>query len=152
MGIVHATGRARSGALSIHFRRLGTPGRAPLLIVHGLSYFSCDWLGDSDWSAAQDYSVPAMAQDIVNLLERPKLGVDMWQLLGEVRCPILSLRGARSDMYAAETVPKMQAANARLRVVEVSGAGHDIAGDNPQGLVAALSSFLKEASDEYPRH
>lgn len=276
--IAHQAGHARSGELSIHYRRLGRKGRTPILIVHGLSYFSYDWLevaqalgvdrevvamdmrgfGDSGWSAAKDYSVPAMAQDIVNLLdhlgwsravlaghsmggrsatyvaakhparvaalvlvdyspenapagtkrttqavadtpdafasieeamkyfgkhdrarfeqylkktaagyavkrdphfrdqfrkvlqtgERPKLGVDMWQLIGEVRCPILSLRGARSDMYAPETAQKMQAANPRLRVVDIEGAGHNIAGDNPGGLVAALSSILPEHEHE----
>jgi pimeloyl-ACP methyl ester carboxylesterase len=73
--------------------------------------------------------------------ERPKLGVDMWQLLGEVRCPILSMRGSRSDMYAAETVARMKAANPRLAVVEVE-AGHNIAGENPQGFVTALRPFL----------
>ena len=276
--IAHQAGRARSGELSIHYRRLGRKGRTPILIVHGLSYFSYDWLevaqalgtdrdvvamdmrgfGDSDWSAAKDYSVPAMAQDIVNLLdhlgwsravlaghsmggrsatyvaakhparaaalvlvdyspenaaagamrtteavantpdafasieeamkyfgkndrarfeqylkktaagyavkrdphfrdqfrkvlqtgERPRLGVDMWQLVGEVRCPILSLRGARSDMYAPETAQKMRAANPRLRVIEIEGAGHNIAGDNPDGLVAALSGILSEHEHE----
>src|SRR5262245_44432315 len=272
MAVPHETGRARSGDLSIHYRKLGRPGGTPILIVHGLSYFSYDWLGvaqslgagrevvamdmrgfgDSDWSASRDYGVAAMAQDIVNLLdhlrwarallvghsmggrsttcvaarhpkrvaalalvdyspenaaagarrttelvgnqpdnfasieaamrysgkgerarfeaylrktesgwavkrdlyfrdqfrrtlqsgERPKLGVDMWQLLGEVRCPILSLRGARSDMYAEETVPKMKAANPGLQLVEIPDAGHDIAGDNPGGLVAALGAFM----------
>jgi pimeloyl-ACP methyl ester carboxylesterase len=73
--------------------------------------------------------------------ERPKLGVDMWQLLGDIRCPILSMRGSRSDMYAAETVEKMKAANPRLAVVEVE-AGHNIAGENPQGFVTALRPFL----------
>ena len=268
MAVAHETGRVRSGDVSIHYRKLGRPGATPALIVHGLSYFSWDWLevaqalgaerevvamdmrgfGDSDWSASKDYSVPAMAQDIVHLLEhlgwkkallighsmggrsttfvaakepacveslvlvdyspenapagtkrtteivgntpdafpsieaamqyfgkndrarfeaylkksgdayivkrdtffrdqfrrvlqtgeRPKLGVDMWQLLGEVRCPILSLRGARSDMYAPETMEKMKAANPRMRVVEIPGAGHNIAGENPKGLVAAI--------------
>jgi pimeloyl-ACP methyl ester carboxylesterase len=282
MAVPHHTGRVRSGELSIHYRRLGRPGGTPVLIVHGLSYFSYDWLevaqalgserevvamdmrgfGDSDWSPSKDYSVPAMAQDLVTLLEhlgwtrallaghsmggrstiyaaakhparvaglvlvdytpenapagtqrttdkvgntpdafpsieaamqyfgrherarfehylrktesgyavkrdphfrdqfrrvlqtgeRPKLGVDMWQLLGEVRCPILSLRGARSDMYAADTVPKMKAANTRLQVAEVPGAGHDIAGDNPQGLVSALGVFLEEVTHEHERN
>src|SRR5262245_25404544 len=272
MAVPHRTGRARSGELSIHYRRLGRPGDTPILIVHGLSYFSYDWLGvahalgvarevvamdmrgfgDSDWSPSRDYGVPAMAGDIANLLdhlgwirvflvghsmggrsatcaaarqpdrvaglalvdyspenaaagakrtselvgnqpdtfasieaamryfgkddqerfdaylkkidsgwavkrdlyfrdqfrralqsgERPRLGVDMWQLLGEVRCPILSLRGARSDMYAAETVPKMKSANPGLQLVEIPDAGHDIAGDNPGGLVAALGAFM----------
>jgi pimeloyl-ACP methyl ester carboxylesterase len=258
------TGRARSGELSIFYRRAGTRGATPLLIVHGLSYFSYDWMpvaadlardrevvamdmrgfGDSDWSDQKDYSVPAMAGDIVAVLDhlgwkraalvghsmggrsttyvaakhaarvaglalidyspenapagskrvtqtvantperfasvdealayfgqkdrarmqaylrpdgsikrdphfqeifrsgqRPALGVDMWQLLGEVRCPILSMRGARSDMYAAETVQKMRAANPRLEVTEVD-AGHNIAGENAAGFLAALRPFL----------
>jgi pimeloyl-ACP methyl ester carboxylesterase len=270
MTIPHQTGRVRSDDLQIHFRRLGRPGGTPILIVHGLSYFSWDWLevaqalgaereviamdmrgfGDSDWSPAQDYSVPAMAQDIVAVLdhagwkrallaghsmggrsttcvaakhperaaglvlvdytpenapqgtrrtteivgntpdsfasieaamqyfgkserarfeqylkktdqgwsvkrdpffrdqfkrileggERPKPGVDLWQLIGEVRCPILSLRGTRSDMYAPETARKMKAANPRLQVIEVD-AGHHVAGENPQGFLAAVKRW-----------
>jgi pimeloyl-ACP methyl ester carboxylesterase len=280
MAVPHESARAASGEVSIHFRKLGAPGALPILIVHGLSYFSYDWLGvaqvlaaerqviamdmrgfgDSDWSAAKDYSVPAMAADVLAVLdqvrwpravlvghsmggrsaayvaanhperaaglvlvdytpenapaggrrvtesvanqpdffpsveaamryfgkadrarceaylrktaagyapkrdlyfrdqfrralqtgERPKLGVDMWQGLAAVRCPILSLRGARSDMYAPDTVPKMKAANPRMRVLEVADAGHDIAGDNPDGFVAALASFLQEYTREHP--
>jgi pimeloyl-ACP methyl ester carboxylesterase len=279
MTVPHQTGRARSGDVSIHYRRLGKGSGTPLVIVHGLSYFSYDWLeiaaklgaerevvcmdmrgfGDSDWSAQKDYTVPSMSADIVALLdhlgwkraalaghsmggrsvihcaaksaarvagivlvdfspesspagtkriagivagvpdkfasvdeamqyfgapeakrarfeaylkpadggfivkrdtqfrdnfrrmletgERPKLGVDMWQLLGEARCPVLSLRGARSDMYLAETVAKMKAANARLQVVEVD-AGHNIGGENPEGFLAAVRPFLASLEEK----
>lgn len=273
MAVSHEAGRARSGGITIHYRKLGRSGATPLIIVHGLSYFSYDWLevaqalggerevvamdmrgfGDSDWSPDKDYGVPAMGQDIVNLLdhlgwpravlaghsmggrgaiyaaakhparaaglvlidyspenapagsqritekvgnqpdhfpsieaamqyfgkgtrarfeaylmktdagyapkrdphfrdqfrrlmqtgERPKHGVDLWQLIGELRCPILSLRGARSDMYAPETMAKMRAANPRLEVREIADAGHDIAGDNPRRLAAEVDEFLK---------
>jgi pimeloyl-ACP methyl ester carboxylesterase len=271
MTIPHQAGRARSGELSLFYRRLGAKNRAltPILIVHGLSYFSYDWLeaaqalgaerevacmdmrgfGDSDWSPQRDYSVPAVGGDVVRVLDhlgwkraalvghsmggrpstwaaakhpervaalalvdyspenapagskrvaqtvagvpdkfasveqamkhfgskdrarfeaylkpldggfaikrdryfkelfqsgqRPNLGVDMWQLVGEVRCPILSIRGARSDMYAPETAQKMKAANPRLKVVEVD-AGHNVAGENLQGFLAALRPFLEE--------
>jgi esterase len=266
--------KARSGDLSIHYRRLGKDrGLTPTLVVHGLSYFSYDWLGvgeslgkerevilmdmrgfgDSDWSPARDYSVPSMAQDIIAVLdhagwkravlvghsmggrsticaaakhpqraaalalidyspenapagskrtaatvagvpelfrtieeamayfkskdrarfeaylkpvdggfalkrdphfreqfrklletgERPRLGVDMWQLLGEVRCPILSMRGTRSDMYAPETVARMKAANPRLQVAEVD-AGHNIAGENKDGFLREMNQFLSQ--------
>ena len=284
MPVSHQTGSCKSGDVTLLYRRLGNRGQAPLLFVHGLSYFSYDWLpiaaalgaerecvamdmrgfGDSGWS--KDYSVPAMGQDLANLLdhlgwkraivvghsmggrstsylaarqpqrvaglvlvdyspenapagskriatmvagtperfssideamayfnagpgkreryeaylkpvdggyavkrdphfrdqflklletgERPKLGVDMWQILGEARCPILSVRGTRSDMYAPESVVKMKAANPGLRVVEVD-AGHDIGGENPEGLLAALRPFLaalEEESHAYERH
>jgi pimeloyl-ACP methyl ester carboxylesterase len=272
MSIPHETGRTRSGELSIYYRRLGKPGRTPLLVVHGLQYFSWDWLpvaqalggerevlcmdmrgfGDSDWSAQHDYTVPSMAHDIVNVLdhvgwpravimghsmggrstayvaakhaaravglalidytpdnapagtrrttellgntpdffpsldaaraylnpkksaerfshylkqengrysvkrdpffrdqfkrvlaggERPKLGVDMWQVLGEVSCPVLSVRGTRSDMYAAETAARMKAANKRLEVAEVDS-GHDVAGENETALVEVLRKWI----------
>ncbi len=275
--------KVQSGDVAIHYRRLGTNrGQTPIFIVHGLSYFSYDWLGvgeslgrerevvlmdmrgfgDSGWSPARDYSVPSMAQDIIAVLdhagwkravlvghsmgarsaicaaakhpqraaalalidyspenapagskrtattvagvpdkfasieeamayfkskdrarfeaylkpvdggfvlkrdphfreqfrklletgERPKLGVDMWQLLGEVRCPILSMRGTRSDMYAPETVAKMKAANPRLQVAEVD-AGHNIAGENPHAFLEALEKFMIEtgAAHEHAR-
>jgi pimeloyl-ACP methyl ester carboxylesterase len=89
---------------------------------------------------------PHFANQFRRLLEtgeRPKLGVDMWQVVGEVACPILALRGTRSDMFAAETMPKLRAANPRVRLVEVD-AGHHIAGDNPDGFLAAIGPFLKQ--------
>jgi pimeloyl-ACP methyl ester carboxylesterase len=67
----------------------------------------------------------------------------MWQLIGEVRCPILSMRGTRSDMYAPETVAKMKAANPRLQVAEVD-AGHNIAGENKDGFLSAMNQFLSQ--------
>jgi len=273
--------KARSGDLSIHYRRLGKDrGLTPILVVHGLSYFSYDWLGvgeslgrerevilmdmrgfgDSDWSPARDYSVPSMAQDIIAVLDhagwkqaalighsmggrsatyaaakhparvaalalidytpenapagskrtaemvsgvparfrsieeamgyfrskdrarfeaytrpaegggvvlkrdtyfqelfksgqRPSQGVDMWALIGEVRCPILSMRGTRSDMYAPDSVAKMQAANPRLHVVEVD-AGHNIAVENPAGFLQQINDFLSETekAHEHARH
>lgn len=73
--------------------------------------------------------------------ERPKPGVDMWQVIGRIQCPILSMRGARSDMYAPETTNKMKASNPRLRVVEVD-AGHNIAIENPAGFLAAINAFI----------
>ena len=275
----HQNGTCSSGTLEIAYRRFGAGDGLPLLIVHGLSYFSYDWIdiagelatgrevvamdmrgfGDSQRSAEGDYGVPAMAGDIVAVLdhlgwkravlmghsmggrnaalatarnpervaglvlvdyspenapagaqrvaktiagapdvfasveaamryfgidpaapaaqakrsryeaylrrveggyeikraphfaqqfrrlletgERPKLGVDMWQVLGEIACPILALRGRQSDMFAAETAPKLSAANSRLELVEVDG-GHNIPGDNPAGLVSVVRPFL----------
>ena len=44
-------------------------------------------------------------------------------------------------MFAPETVAKVKAANPRLSVVEVDG-GHNVAGDNPEGFLAAIRPFL----------
>lgn len=287
MEAVHATGTFTSGDVALFYRRLGKPGRTPLVFVHGLSYFSYDWLapaqalaadreavcldqrgfGDSGWSAASDYSVPTMAADLARLLdhlgwprailvghsmggrataylaatqpqrvaalvlvdyspenapegsrrvaetvagtperfasveeamryfglepesprgkakrarfeqylrpveggfaikrdshfreqfrrilqtgERPRLGVDMWQVLAAVQCPVLVLRGARSDLFAAATAAKMRSALPQARFAEVD-AGHDIAGENLEGFLAAVRPFLAELKEKTP--
>ena len=275
----HETGTARCGTVDIFYRRFGKPGRTPLVIVHGASYFSYDWIdlaaaiatdrevvamdmrgfGDSSWSPAKDYAVATMGGDIAALAthlgwdkfipvghsmggrgvawcaanhpsrvaatvlvdyspdnapagarrtaervgrqpdvfasvetamqyhgvdpatesgkarharyeaflrptagglqlkrdlhfrdqfkrtldtgEKAKLGIDMWQVLRDVTCPTLVVRGAQSDMFAPETVPKMMEANTRFEVVSIEG-GHHVAGDNPAGFVAAVRAFL----------
>lgn len=284
MAVSHQTGTARSGDISLHYRRLGRPGATPLVFVHGLSFFSWDWLdaaqalagdreaacmdmrGFGDSARAADYSVPAMAGDIGALMdhlgwqraivvghsmggrnsayfaaknpqrvaalvlvdyspenapagsrrvaqnvagvpdafatieeamayfkadpkdpkkrarfeaylapvaggfaikrdphfreqfrktlatgERPKLGVDMWQALGELRMPTLVIRGARSDMFALETAERVKAANPRIRLVEVDG-GHNVAGDNLSGFIAAVRPFLAQSEEKSHEH
>jgi pimeloyl-ACP methyl ester carboxylesterase len=275
----HQTGSCSSGGLHIAYRRFGGGEALPILVLHGLSFFSYDWIniahelaagravvamdmrgfGDSERSPASEYGVPAMAQDAIALLdhlgwqravlmghsmggrnaafaaarnpsrvaglvlvdyspenapagaervakaiagapdvfesvdaamryfgldpaspagqakraryeaylrkvdggyeirrdphftrqfrrmletgERPKLGVDMWQVIGEIGCPILALRGRQSDMFSAETAPKLAAANPRIKLVELDG-GHNVPGDNPAGLIDAVRPFL----------
>jgi len=284
MAVSHQIGIARSGDLALHYRRLGRPGATPLVFVHGLSFFSWDWLdaaqalasereaacmdmrGFGDSGRAADYSVPAMAGDIGMLMdhlgwpraivvghsmggrnsacfaaknpqrvaalvlvdytpenapagsrrvaqtvasvpdafatieeamayfkadpkdakkrarfeaylapvpggfaikrdphfreqfrntlatgERAKLGVDMWQVLGELRAPTLVIRGARSDIFAPETVERVKAANARIRLVEVD-AGHNVAGDNLAGFLGAVRPFLASLEEKAHAH
>jgi esterase len=258
----HRTGRFKSGDVEIFYRQFGAKGKLPLVLVHGLSYFSWDWIepasalctdrevvaldmrGFGESGSSRDYSVPAQAGDLISLLdflgwqkailvghsmggrgctyaaaehpervaglvlvdfspenapagskrvaqtvantpevfasvdaamayfghdahspqggakraryeaylrpveggfaikrddhyrnqfkkiietgERPKLGVDLWECLGKVACPILVIRGARSDLFAKETVKKVEASNAGLKLVEVD-AGHNVA-------------------------
>ena len=77
--------------------------------------------------------------------ERHQLELDMWQVLGRIACPTLIIRGTRSDMFAAITVPRVLAANPRFTLVEIDG-GHNVAGDNPDGFHRAARGFLDEGS------
>ena len=94
------TGRIKSGDVDIFYRKFGQPGRAPVLIVHGLSFFSYDWIetasriatdrevaaidmrgfGDSGWSATRDYKLEILSQDCLNVLDA--LGWDKAVLMG----------------------------------------------------------------------
>ena len=40
----HATGSVKNGDVDLFYRRFGSPGATPILIVHGLSFFSYDWI------------------------------------------------------------------------------------------------------------
>lgn len=68
---------------------------------------------------------------------------DLWGLLAGLPMPSLFLRGTHSDMFGARTLPKVHAANPRARTVELEG-GHDLAGDNPRGVVDAVNRFLAD--------
>ncbi len=94
------TGRVRAGDVEIFYRTFGTAGRTPVLIVHGLSYFSYDWIeagtlmahdrevaaidmrgfGDSSWSATRDYKLETLSNDVVAVLDA--LGWDKAVLMG----------------------------------------------------------------------
>ena len=85
----HETGRVRSGDAEIFYRRFGRPGRTPVLIAHGLSYFSYDWIGpaagiavdrevvaidmrgfgQSTWSPGRDYKLETLGADVIALLD-----------------------------------------------------------------------------------
>ena len=62
-------------------------------------------------------------------------------MLSALEIPALVIRASESDMFAAETLAKVGAANPRIAAIELTGS-HDLAGDNPDGLVAAVHDFL----------
>jgi pimeloyl-ACP methyl ester carboxylesterase len=72
---------------------------------------------------------------------KPAMGVNLWGLLAEIAVPTLVIRGTRSDLFAAETLPKVAASNILIETVEVE-AGHDVAGDNPEATLAAIRHFI----------
>lgn len=271
----HRTGTMRSGDVALFYRAFGQRGATPILIVHGLSYFSHDWIdiagvlsadrevvamdmrgfGDSGWSVAKNYGVGDFSTDIINLIDHlgwksvilmghsmggrnctwcaaenptrvdrlvlvdyspqnapagsnrvattvanvpdrfatmedgigyfgedaddPKIraryeaylwklddgyiirrdsfhrdrfrrilageggndGPDMWDALARVQCPILNVRGTRSDVFAPETTEQLKSINANVTLVEVD-ASHDVAGDAPDALVAEVTAFV----------
>jgi pimeloyl-ACP methyl ester carboxylesterase len=68
-------------------------------------------------------------------------GVDLWSTWAQVRCPVLVLRGADSDVLTRTTVDRMRAEKPDLQVMEFGGAGHAPALMDPQ-QIAAVSRFL----------
>lgn len=59
-----------------------------------------------------------------------------------VRIPTLLVRGLQSDIVSDEGVAELRATLPGLEVVDVSGAGHMVAGDKNDAFNAAVLSFL----------
>lgn len=51
-------------------------------------------------------------------------GIDLWAIWDAVRCPVLVLRGADSEVLPPETVEEMRRRKPELKVVEFAGVGH----------------------------
>ena len=85
--IKYSTGFINSEGVQIFYRHFGIQNKTPILIVHGLSYFSYDWIevanslsfdrevvaidmrgfGDSDWPG--EYSIQAMSNDLFQVVK-----------------------------------------------------------------------------------
>ena len=70
-----------------------------------------------------------------------------WAALEALRCPILTVRGAQSDILSREIAAAMAARQPRLRHVEVEGVGHAPTLSEP-AVVAALDALYNEAASE----
>jgi esterase len=70
---------------------------------------------------------------------------ELWQSWRAVSCPVLLVRGADSDVLAAETAERMVAENRGATMASVPDCGHSITLDNPDGLLAVVSPWLAVA-------
>lgn len=64
--------------------------------------------------------------------------------LPHISCPVLVMRGERSDVFSSEDAAWVIQRVADGRSTTVPDAGHTIQGDNPQAFVAVLLTFLTE--------
>lgn len=76
--------------------------------------------------------------------QRPA-ALDQWEAVRRITCPVLILRGANSDVLAAETAQRMVSEMKDARLVEVPGVGHAPLLVEPEA-VKALDEFLGGAS------
>jgi pimeloyl-ACP methyl ester carboxylesterase len=61
-----------------------------------------------------------------------------------LRCPVLVLRGAKSDVLSSEGAEEIAALIPDSRLATVGSAGHHAAGDNPESTVGLVRAFLAE--------
>ncbi|MGE5146098.1 MAG: alpha/beta fold hydrolase [Candidatus Eiseniibacteriota bacterium] len=97
-----------------------------------------DEFGPMSWEEKQhltEHSVKVRRDDGKLILRRdpkiadaflatPPADIDLWPLWDAIRCPVLLLRGSKSDLLLAETAAEMAQRGPGARVVEFVEAGH----------------------------
>jgi pimeloyl-ACP methyl ester carboxylesterase len=89
---------------------------------------------DDEWRRFTERSVRAVGQGQYGLAYDPAIAkafsggpvedIDLWAVWDKVRCPVLLLRGADSDLLLKETAKEMQLRGPGCTVVEFAGCGH----------------------------
>jgi esterase len=65
-----------------------------------------------------------------------------WTALLNISCPTLMIRGGESDLTSLASAERFAVTVRDGRAVEVTGAGHSVPLDNPEGFIEALEAFL----------
>lgn len=77
-------------------------------------------------------------------------GVDLWAVWSAVRCPVLVLRGAHSDVLSADTVAEMKQRKPDTESIEFAGAGHAPALFEADQIAAVRGFLLRPATQRVP--
>lgn len=89
-------------------------------------------LSEDQWKHLVKYSLTQQPDGTYRLARDPAIGkglsikedVNLWPLWLQVRCPVLLLRGEKSDVLSRDVVEQMQKTKPDLQVVEIPNVGH----------------------------
>jgi tRNA-binding EMAP/Myf-like protein len=70
----------------------------------------------------------------------------VWAMLGDIRCPVLVVRGQLSAILTPQTAEKMAKVARNGRMQTVQRVGHGVVTENPEGLAAAVQNFLDDVT------
>ena len=126
--------------------------------VHGIWLHFQDWPAirwavrrapDGEWGLKFD---PAIGQTPRPTAEAARAaGLARWASLEALRCPVLLIRGAESDILSAETAAAMERRQPRLRRVDVEGVGHAPTLAEPDAVAALDAFYLGDSASRAAR-
>lgn len=106
---------------------------------------------DADWQELARNSTRSLPEGRLALAYDPAIGlafqgpltdVNLWPLYDMIRCPVLVLRGARSDLLLPETAAEMTRRGPQAQLVEFAGCGHAPALFDP-AQISVVRAFLE---------
>jgi pimeloyl-ACP methyl ester carboxylesterase len=67
---------------------------------------------------------------------------ELWEAWRALSCPVLLVRGADSDVLAADTAQRMLTENPNVSFASIPDCGHSITLDSPDGLLEVVNPWL----------
>ncbi len=119
------------------------PLRDPRILRRSL-YYNLRQLPNGKWTWKHDTRRNAEAPGVDMAAVAARRAAELWEAVAKIKCPTMVVRGALSDVISDEQAQKFVRALPNGRFVKVEGAGHNVQGDNPAGLLAVLEPFLRE--------
>ncbi|HYM35198.1 MAG TPA: alpha/beta hydrolase [Steroidobacteraceae bacterium] len=92
-------------------------------------------LPDGRWTWKQDHRPGAV--------HRKAPLIDLWNELPKITAPTLLMRGAQSNVLAADVAERAAASFLRGKLVAIDPATHNVHSDNPNAFARELHSFLQ---------
>jgi len=92
------------------------------------------------WALKHDQRRASEESARIGTAQRERLA----QQISQISCPTLIVRGALSDVLTDNAAEKFARSLPKGRWMRVEKAGHNVQGDNPSGLLEALTPFLHE--------
>ena len=86
---------------------------------------------------------------LAQILDTRDEGSWVWDRIGEIRCPVLLVRGKRSQSFSEATARDMLRALPDARLIELD-ARHNVSLDQPHLLADAIVSFAREVGQGVP--
>ena len=115
---------------ALAYLRRTSPGYSEDVYKNRMRWLFREDAGDLVWRSSRDALESIMSSR----------GNDLADELRAVRCPVLLVRGTRSNVLSADVAKRMVESVADGRIVELD-AGHNVALDRPKELAAAVMEF-----------
>jgi pimeloyl-ACP methyl ester carboxylesterase len=115
-------------------------------------------LTDAQWSEMTTHSVLRLPEGGYALHYDPAIGaplkrqplkdIDLWAVWDKITCPVLVLRGERSEFLSRETAEKMTGRGPETTFVEIAGTGHAPALMTPDQIAIVRDWLVPEEERE----
>lgn len=116
---------------ALAYLRRTSPGYSEEVYANRMRWLFREDAGDVVWRSSRDALATIMSSSGHG---------DLWDALRAIRCPVLLVRGTRSNVLSAEVAKRMMKTLKNGRLIELD-AGHNVALDRPKELADAVVEF-----------